>query len=211
MQSSRHAARARPAIRVSRGARVLRGAAGALVATLLAAASHGIAGGVITWASVVATVIFTLPLCVALAGRVGSLWRLSVAVAASQFVYHWTFAGLGLTSGAATGAPMSSPHAAHLAAIQSFAPDLASAGAADASMWFWHAVAAALTIGLLARGERAGNALLRTLLRALPVAVVRSPLPAPRPALQLAAPRFPLRDQLFSSAAITHRGPPCAV
>ncbi|WP_087011165.1 hypothetical protein [Leucobacter sp. 7(1)] len=210
MQSSRHAACARPVARVSRGVRVLRGAAAALVATLLAAASHGIAGGVVTWASVAATVVFTLPLCVALAGRVGSLWRLSIAVSASQFVYHWTFAGLGLTSGAAADAPMVSPHAAHLAALESFAPDLASAGAADASMWFWHAVAAVLTITLLARGERAVMALGRTLLRALPVTLVRLPVPVPRPTPCLTSPRIPLQDRLLAASAITLRGPPCA-
>lgn len=210
MLSSRHAARTHPVARVSRGARVFRGAVGALVATLLAAASHSLAGGVITGASVVATVIFTLPLCVALAGRVGSLWRLSIAVGVAQFVYHWTFAGLGLASSSAAGGPMVSPHAAHLAAIQSFTPELAAAGAADATMWIWHAIAAVLTIALLHRGEHAFLALRRALLRALPSPIVRELAPIERPLPQVITEVPLLRDRFFLTSAITHRGPPRA-
>lgn len=189
---------------------MFRGAVGALIATLLAAASHSLAGGVITSASVAATVIFTLPLCVALAGRVGSLWRLSVAVGVAQFVYHWTFAGLGLASGSAAGGPMESPHAAHLAAIQSFTPELAAAGAADASMWIWHGIAAVLTICLLHRGEHAFLALRRALLRALPTERVREPAPLARPLPQFLAAVAPLCDRFLLTSAITHRGPPRA-
>lgn len=193
----------------------MRGSLGAVVATLLAAASHGLAGGVITWASVAATVVFTLPLCVAFAGRVGSLWRLTAAIAAAQFLYHWMFAGLGLANsaeaGAGAGIPVA-PHAAHLAALQSFSPDLATAGAADAAMWVGHAAAAVVTIALLHRGERAFLALRHALRRVLPDRAPRTPAPLARPirALGVLA-DVTLRDRLLTAAAITRRGPPrCA-
>ena len=213
MLSTRPATRARPTPRVSRGQRVLRGSLGAVVATLLAAASHGLAGGVITWASVAATIIFTLPLCVAFAGKVGSLWRLTTAVAAAQFLYHWMFAGLGLASGAGpqTGIP-AAPHAAHLATLQSFSPDLASAGAADAAMWLGHAIAAIATIGLLHRGERAFLALRHALRRVPPDRASRTPAPLARPVRALGVlAEVTLRDRLLTASAITRRGPPrCA-
>ncbi len=194
---------------MTRGVRVFRGAIGAAVAVALAAASHGLAGGVITWPSVVATVVLTLPLCVALAGRVGSIWRLALAVSAAQFLYHWTFAGLGIAAaGGPDGAPVS-PHAAHFAALEAFSPRLAEAGAADTTMWVLHVCAAALTTVLLARGERAVVALGRALRRVLP-SRRRSLTPSPHRARVLprfAAPRQ-LRDRLLAVGAISRRGPP---
>ncbi|RZT64476.1 hypothetical protein [Leucobacter luti] len=198
---------------MSRGVRVFRGALGALVVTLLAAGSHSIAGGVITLASVVATVIVTLPICVALAGRVGSLWRLTAAVATAQFLYHWMFAGLGLvTDPAASGGIAQAPHAAHLAALQGFSPALADAGSADAAMWLGHALAACLTIALLHRGERAFVALRRALRRVVAEHQIQVPVPLARPA---ALPNTPaavsLRDRLLAASAMSRRGPPrCA-
>lgn len=210
MQSTRHAARVHPVPRVNRGVRVLRGSIGALLAASLAAASHGLAGGVITWTSVAATVVVTLPLCVALAGRVGSVWRLTLAVAMAQFMYHWTFAGLGLASGAGSGSDTAiSPHAAHLAALQTFTPSLASAGAADAAMWVGHVIAAALTIALLYRGERAfvalGSALRRVLFTAPALLLTSFARALPRVS---AAGGSSLRERLLSASAISRRGPP---
>ena len=194
---------------LSRAARVGRGAAGSLAATALAAASHTLAGGVVTWLAVLATALVALPLSVALAGRVGSLWRLSLAVGAAQVLYHWSFAGLGAASGGA--APSAAPaHAAHLAAVDAFSPALAQAGGADALMWAGHGVAAAATIALLHRGERAVLALLSLVRRAVPVAHPAVPPVLQRPRVPVAAPAPALRLRLFSPAAITHRGPPRA-
>lgn len=194
---------------MGRGARTARGAAGSLAATLFAAASHGIAGGTITWVAVAVTAILALPLCTALAGRIGSLWRLAVAVGAAQFLYHWIFAGVGVAEavGDATGAP-APLHAAHTTALAGFAPELAAAGSADAAMWVGHAVAAVLTIALLHRGERACLALARlvrrTLRRPLPRIVAVSRRPALRPLIL----RTPLRVRSQARSAISHRGPP---
>src|SRR5690606_28685168 len=100
----------------TRAARTARGALGAGAATLLAAVSHALAGGTITPLAVGATALLALPLCVGLAGRIGSLWRLSLAVGASQFLYHWSFWGLG-TSSAPGGAEPVPHHASHLTAV----------------------------------------------------------------------------------------------
>lgn len=203
-----------PAQPMPRALRVARGSAGAAGATLLAALSHSIAGGDMSWLAIVATTLVALPLCTALAGRVGSLWRLTAAVISAQFLFHWSFAGLGISasaSGAALlGGGPGSAHGAHHLALETFTP---SAMGADTLMWLLHAVAAILTIGLLHRGERAGLALMGLLRRALPLS---------EPKLQIieyhlatrrtVAPRVSdLGARLFSPAAITHRGPPsCA-
>ena len=187
--------------------RTARGALSAAVATLLAAASHALAGGTITPLAVGATALLALPLCVALAGRLGSLWRLGLAVGASQFLYHWSFWGLGapvVSSGEA--APH---HASHLTAV--FSPGLVASGAAETWMWAAHAVAAILTVLLLHRGERAALGLARLILRARPWRLPRAielPSRAPIPS-STALER--LSERLAALTPISHRGPPAAL
>lgn len=197
---------------MSRSTRALRGTTGAFAVTAFAAASHALAGGSVTWLAVVATTVLAMPLCVALAGRLGSLWRLSIAVGISQFVYHWTFSGLGLPAiDTSRGVPVLSAHAQHLAQLERFAPAVASSSA-DALMWVAHGVAAVATIALLHQGERAFLGLLRIVSRVL----AGTPLPLgvtpgmPRLARHRVGPTSceMLRDQLFSLSAISHRGPP---
>jgi hypothetical protein len=202
----------RPAM--SRAVRTARGVFGALTATALAAASHAVAGGAVTPLAVVATALFALPLCVLLAGRTGSLWRLTLAVAGAQFVYHWSFSGLGIASSASVTAP-ASLHAAHLGVFSPALSGLASASdsvtmtsAADAWMWAAHALAAFLTIARMHRGERAIMRLVRVLREAVPVRVpVPVRLPA-RPAILVFSSVLPSRAQPVFLSAITHRGPP---
>lgn len=207
---------------MSRAVRTARGAFGALTASVLAAASHALAGGAVTPLAVAATALFALPLCVLLAGRTGSLWRLALAVTGAQFVYHWSFSGLGSAaalSGASTAvnAPVSL-HAAHLGMLSPMLPSLGSgtgAGTAtvvaDAWMWAAHALAALLTIALMHRGERAIMRLVRVLREAVPVRVpVLVRLPA-RPAILACFSALPSRAQPVFLSAITHRGPPAAL
>lgn len=202
---------------MSRAVRTARGAFGALATTLLAAASHGLAGGTATPLSIVATFLVALPLCVLLAGRVGSLWRLALAVAPAQLLYHWSFAGLGAASGPAAlsgRAPMhaasgvaESAHHGHLVPA-SFAPALVEAGAGDASMWLSHALAAALTIVLMHRGERAVVHLVRVLRETMPARVPHAVrLPQHGAILVTERPSRPCPQRIFLSA-ISHRGPP---
>lgn len=193
--------------RMSRTARTARGTLGALAATLLAAASHALAGGTVTALSIAATALVALPLCVALAGRLGSLWRLALAVCASQFLYHWSFWGLGATSPAGA-SPRPQGHAAHLATV--FSPDLVSNGTADAWMWAAHAVAALLTIALLHRGERAAIGMAQLVLRVLPLALPRIPALPVGAGLRLHDRAVHLRERLTVLSAISHRGPPLA-
>ncbi len=199
--------------RLSRAARAWRGAGGALAATLLAAASHGLAGGEISWLAIAATAILALPVCTALAGRIGSLWRLALAVSASQFLYHWLFSWIGAGGSGTAGAEAVSPHAAHLGAQLPSAElaGLGQAASADAAMWAGHAIAALLTIALLHRGERAFLALVRLVRRALPLRrASAAPLQTRTPRLTSWAPVVSARSRLLS-AVITHRGPPAAV
>lgn len=198
---------------MSRAVRTARGAFGALSATLFAAASHACAGGAVTPIAVITTVLFALPLCVLLAGRTGSLWRLSIAVVAAQFVYHWSFSGLGLA--ATTGAPESpvSPHAAHLGLLSPalFMPETAAAVSPGLSMWAAHLVAAMLTIALMHRGERAALHLARVLRSAAPVRVpLAVRLPA-RPAILEFFATLPARTQRDFLSAISYRGPPLSL
>ncbi|WP_233613239.1 hypothetical protein [Leucobacter edaphi] len=191
---------------MTRGVRAARGTAGAAIATILAAASHSLAGGDSSWFAVVATAVLALPLCTLLAGKVGSLWRLGVAVVAAQFPFHWALSGLG-TPGSGSG-PVVSPHAAHLAAIQEFVPGVPVASL-DAGMWLAHGIAAALTIALLHAGERAFLGLARLIFRALAVALPAAIAPAAPDAARRAF-FSPARivERLLSASAITHRGPP---
>lgn len=198
--------------RLSRAARAWRGVGGALAATLLAAASHGLAGGALSWLAIAATAILALPVCTALAGRIGSLWRLALAVSASQFLYHWLFSWIGASGGGRPGAEAVSPHAAHLGAqlAPAGAAGLGPAATADTAMWAGHAVAALLTIALLHRGERAFLALVRLVRKALPL---RRPsalvVPSRLPSLVSWAPIASARSRLLSTV-ISHRGPPAA-
>ena len=202
---------------MSRAVRTARGTFGALAATVLAAASHSLAGGTSTLVAVVATAVFALPLCVLLAGRVGSLWRLAAAVVPAQFAFHWMFASLGVVSVQPGGAAEAvSPHAAHLGLLSSLTPangassaaTLASAGSADLLMWVSHALAAAVTITLMHWGERAALQLMRVLRQVLPIRVPGS-FTLPDAGAQLTAISFePVRlTQVWRSASNT-RGPP---
>ena len=185
---------------MTRAARTARGAFGATAATLLAAASHGAAGGTITPLAIIATALVALPLCVALAGRVASPVRLTLAVVASQFLYHWSFWSLGATEGVAA------THA-HAALLPVFEPT-AVVAQHSTGMWLSHSVAALLTIALLHRGERAGAALARLILRALPVAMPRAAALPRTPAAPMRFVDVALRECLTALSAISHRGPP---
>jgi len=195
--------------RMSRAARTARGALGAALVTLFAAASHALAGGRATLLAILATAALALPLCTALAGRVGSLWRLSLAVGLGQFVYHWSFSGLGAPTIASGASAATGPHAAHLGMLIGV-PSPLPAGGASAAMWAAHALAASCTVLLMHRGERAAILLIELVFRAaLPVLTAIAPTAVgPRPALGAAPRGATLAERLFCPAAITHRGPP---
>ncbi len=124
LSSARH----RPAIRSAgpgrlRGpARLLRGWAAAVVATLVAAGSHTLASSTepghdagpapVVW---ILTLALAGPLCTALAGRALSWWRLGSAVASSQLLFHWLYSQSAVLPGHPAGPVPADPagHAAH--------------------------------------------------------------------------------------------------
>lgn len=137
-----------PMRRQARATRVRRGGAAASVATFVALLSHVSGGGEIPGLfGVVVPLALSFVVCTALAGRRLSTWRLAVAVAVSQVLFHSLFV-LGSYDLAA---------AVH---VHSSALPVLTGGSAlpamtpDAAMWLGHAVAALVTTVALHRGER---------------------------------------------------------
>ncbi|BDZ44251.1 hypothetical protein [Naasia aerilata] len=183
-----------------RGATVARGAAAASVATFAAAAFHTLGGGEAPApVTIVLTLAFAIPLCIALVGRRLPLVRLAAAVSLSQVLFHLLFT-LGEGSGTAA-LPHLHGGAVHLPAMLGHAPQ---------QMTSSHVAAALLTTVLLARGEAALRALLTswrlsaTRWRRLPAPVPLIPRPLPEP---VAEPVHRLPG-LILPLSLRHRGPP---
>lgn len=140
----------------------------------VAVLSHSIADGrPAPLLGILLTLVFAVPLCVALAGRELSWIRLSLAVGLSQFVFHGLLL-IGITdptvlpgaADAATAAVQAAQgaHAAHTA--QALLPGIASVGPAahaahaGAGMWIAHLIGAAVTVAALGAGEQTLRALL---------------------------------------------------
>lgn len=195
--------------------RLARGWAAAGAATLLAAASHVIGGGQVPNLLVS---LFALAIsgavCVVLAGKVLSWWRLGVAVALSQGLYHGLFALAGCAPSGTSSVTMVGGHAGHggQLVVDSTAAALSHGGN---SMLFAHAVAAVLTILILRRGEVAGVVLLDSI--ALKVRALFAPISP-----VLGAPLRRVRNTAFGAPKISqaldylasahpHRGPPLSL
>lgn len=135
--------------RHDRGARVARGAVAASLASFVALVSHVSAGGAVPGpVGIVVPLALSFVVCVALAGRRLSAWRLGLSVAVSQALFHALFV-LGSYDVAA------GVHA-HGGAIPVVAGgSSAPAFAMDADMAVGHLVAAVVTTLALHRGERA--------------------------------------------------------
>ena len=93
--------------------------------------------------------VFSFMICVLLAGRRLSLTCLALSVTASQFLFHTLF-----VLGTVTPSRLSVPHVHGAPVVLVATADVPGAVAADASMWFGHALAALLTVSALHRGER---------------------------------------------------------
>lgn len=146
--------------------RVLRGVAGATVATFVALMAHVAAGATPPQAvGILVPWVLSTFVCIALAGRALSLWRVSVAVLLSQACFHTLF-----VLGAFASAGHSPGHVHGAVAL-----DLSAALAPSVlhpPMAGGHLAAALLTIAIVHRGERAvrraialGSAFLRWLVR----------------------------------------------
>lgn len=204
----------------SRAARLARGWIAATFATIVAAASHVLAGGPAPHTLMVA---FSLALsglvCVALAGKALSMPRLILGVAASQGIFHTFFTAAPSTS---TAAASHSGHMGHdagemaaMLANSAGAPfTLTHSAALDhstAAMWFGHAVACLLTILFLRFGETAAWRLLDALRLKILLVLSIAPLHTPAPKRLFSGPTsqlLPLADLGIPLRAMRHRGPP---
>ncbi|QCR18060.1 hypothetical protein [Agrococcus sp. SGAir0287] len=142
-----------------RQARALRGLVVAGLATFVALVSHVTAGGPMPGPiGIVVPLVLAIFASVLLSGATHALWRLVPSVAASQLLFHALF-----VLGTHTASLGVAGHAHHATQSELAGALAASAGSssmthamhADATMWLHHALAGALTIALIARGERA--------------------------------------------------------
>lgn len=187
-----------------RAIRTLRGLAAGTVATLVAAASHGLGGGGFPGVAGLALALaFSVIVSVALAGRRVTAVRLAASVAISQLAFHLVFSTLG-----GAGEVISTGGHHGTVRVSTAAEALGHAGPL---MWLAHAAAAIVTIAALIRGERALAAIAETarmLLTALfsPAFAVTAPLHRdPRPVTTHSIVPRSARDLVAAGGL---RGPP---
>lgn len=136
----------------TRAMRVLRGSAAAFFATFAAALSHQLAGNVIpSLFGMAVALVISIAVCTLLAGRSVSFVRLTIAILASQAMYHALFSSMLAPVGVA-------PHDMSAMSL-SFATATASASSA---MSLAHVAAAATTIVMFRYAEVALWSLLTT-------------------------------------------------
>ncbi|SJN37254.1 hypothetical protein FM125_11475 [Micrococcus lylae] len=218
-----------PALPVHGGARLARGWAGAVLAVVLAAASHTVLGAAHAPHPMVLLLAVALaaPVCTLLAGRRLSLPRVLAAVLGSQAILHGLYSLASPAPEASAAFPTTAGHLGHavpasgelasFAAAHSSAHTAAHGGAGGhdhlgLGMLAAHVVAALLTVLLIRHGER-------LLVRAAGLvvgAVLRRRVPALRPAVGrvrllwgTSAPLVPAGRELVGSTGL--RGPPAAL
>ncbi|MBK4346486.1 hypothetical protein [Lacisediminihabitans changchengi] len=198
----------------TRWARFARGWIAAVVSVFVALCSHLLAGGDSPGLpGILLCLAFAGMICIALSGRALSTPRLTIAVGASQFLFHGVFGMLGAAPMSISGGHMDMNPQLTMSAQPMLSPlPLAAADSGMAMpgwMWFAHAVAAVITVLALRFGERAfwqllalASPLLRMLLAlARPVRV--STPPASVPAADAMLP-----PRLVVLSTHRHRGPP---
>lgn len=205
-------------------ARLLRGWSAAVIATVLAAGSHTLAGpghhddgpSPLVW---ILTLALAGPVCTALAGRLLSWTRLSVGVLLSQAVFHALYS---LGPAAPPSAALPSASFGHLHTHGSLAAPAPLPGvsdpavaepllpAAEHTMLAAHLLAAVATVVLLRHGERSVLATADWVLLRRPVLILRpaqlTPACGPRLVGLPTPPVLPALRELVSS--LRWRGPP---
>lgn len=134
----------------SRKPAVIRGFAASSLAIFVALAGHvtgggqmpGVLGILVPW-------LFSFMICVLLAGRRLPLLRLGASVTVSQFLFHVLF-----VLGTVTPSGIAAPHVHGAPVILPATTGVSETVSADTSMWLGHALAAAVTVLALYRGER---------------------------------------------------------
>lgn len=202
----------------TRWARFARGWIAAIVATLVSALFHVSSGGEAPAVlGALLALAFSGVACVLLAGTTLSLWRLSLSVMLSQFLFHALF-GLGDVRGAGHGAGALAVHAHHLTHIDvgtltSGTSHQHALLAAGPLMWAGHAAAALVTVLLLRHGERRFWSLCdRAALQVVRCLAVPAPVPLDvAPARPVVTRVRLLRDLDVLLGRMRHRGPPSLV
>jgi hypothetical protein len=199
------------------GVRVVRLAAFGSAATVIALAAHLMAGGAPVGPSGTALAVLVSTAAgwaLTRPRRRGTRSELIGSLGAVQLVLHELFAATGSAHSAACGIPMPGsmvmPGSMAMPGSMEMPPGLASGGPGEAWMLLAHAVAVALTGGLLAHGDHLWD-LLRCWLRALP-----GPIQDRRRIVIRSAPRRPAVGHrpvrrllsLRAATAIVRRGPP---
>lgn len=190
----------------ARRIRVLRGLIAAGTATFVAALSHTFSGdaapGLFALAAASVLAVFV---CIIFAGRSLSPWRLGVSVALSQLGYHLLFA----LAPAASGTVTTGGHHSGMVLLTTDAVTHVHASAGP-EMWLGHALAAAVTITALLRGERVLFALFDTLRMGVRALLIVRVAPVVGGEALTAVGWLPVlgaRQRVLLSA-MRHRGPP---
>ncbi|MEP6481833.1 MAG: hypothetical protein ABJA94_07490 [Rhodoglobus sp.] len=183
----------------SRWARVARGGAAASFATFVACLSHTFAGGPTPSVfGVVASLVLSLAICTLLTGRSLSTWRLAIAIALSQAMFHGLFSTLG------TPIPVKHVHSAVQGAL-----DATGGMHHSPTMWLAHAAAGLITLVAFRHAEAAFWGVRDTALLLLG-RLFSLPAPVPAwslPSLPMVIVTPPLADRVFLTSLL-RRGPP---
>lgn len=135
---------------MSAASRLSRAVTGAALSTLVALASHVLAGGAMPSAPGIAVpLLLSTAVCFQLAGKELSLWRLSVAVVASQWIFHQLFV---LGAGGAQVTSSGGIHAGH--EWGSISVHGAAHSHSDGPMTLAHLIGAAVTITAIFKAEQ---------------------------------------------------------
>lgn len=189
----------------NRRVRALRGTTAAAIATTTASTGHTFGGGDAPPLWLIAAVtVLTAPIAVALIGRRRSLPRLAAAITAAQVALHAIFAAVGSAPSPAAGTGHVHESAAVAAAFTNGNDH--AAGHFNTAMLIAHAVAALVTIGIVAYGERLLAVLAGGIRRVLNSAHVPAPHSFPRITVPSFPPRAARAETLLS--VLTRRGPP---
>jgi hypothetical protein len=187
----------------TRSARALRGSAFAVLATVIAATAHTLAGGGAPsplFCAVIAAL--AVPGATALAGSRPALWRTVLAVGGSQVLFHAAFA---VTGDLGRWDATAGHH--HHAGIAT-APEVSIAlGSSTTAMTLAHVAAAAVTILAVHRGERVIRAILQWLPRSIRRFLVVAP-PARHRVPHIPSSRVAGHPVRLRSGAVSRRGPP---
>jgi hypothetical protein len=194
----------------TRWARVARGFVAAVISLFVAIFSHILPGGNVPGAlALLACLILSTLVCIALSGKKLSLFRLSAAVGVSQFLFHSVFSlSASVPSTAAT--PASLIHSGHLHE-QVIVLGTSGVASIDEGMWLAHALAAVVTIVALRHGELAFWSLFRVarLWIGTLFASMTTPRPVEVPAVSAPRERAVLPHALILPLSpMRHRGPP---